>query len=89
MGGHFQDTKAAEELIPYLQNLCEGCCAGIADSVASKDERFDGGVFLSKIKHKDTVSGTANSAQNASKVFAGGGSIMWLAIFRIQRLRRN
>ena len=47
MGGHFQDTKAAEELIPYLQGFCEGCCAGIADVVVSKVECFDGGVFLS------------------------------------------
>ena len=57
MVGHFHDTKAADALKPYLQGFCKSCCAGIADFVASKVERFDGGVFLSKIKHKDTVSG--------------------------------
>ena len=57
MVGHFHDTKAADALKAYLQGFCKSSCAGIADFVASKVERFDGGVFLSKIKHKDTVSG--------------------------------
>ena len=69
MVGHFHDTKAADELKPYLQGFCKCCCAGIADFVASKVERFDGGVFLSEIEQKDTVSGGgANWGQNASKV---------------------
>ena len=57
MNGYFQDTKAEDALKPYRQGFCEGCYAGIADVVASKDERFDGGVFLSKIERKSTVSG--------------------------------
>ena len=57
MVGHFQDTKATKELIPYLQGFCEGCCAGIADVVVSKVELFDGGVILSYIEQKDMVSG--------------------------------
>ena len=60
VNGHFQDTKAAVELEPYLQGFCEGCCACIADSVACKVELFDGGVFLSEIEKTDTVSGGAN-----------------------------
>ena len=65
MVGHFQDTKAAEKLKPYLKGFCEGCCAGIADVVSSKVELFDGGVFLSEIEQKDTVSGGGNPGQNA------------------------
>ena len=47
-----QDTKAAEELKPYLQGFCKVCCTGIADAVASKVKRFDGGVVLQEIGKK-------------------------------------
>ena len=57
VNGHFQDTEAADAPKPYLQGFCEGCCAGIADVVPAKVELFDGGVFLSEIERKDTVSG--------------------------------
>jgi len=67
VNGYFQDTKAEDALKPYRQGFCEGCYAGIADVVASKVELFDGGVFLSEIKQKDTVSGGANPTQNACK----------------------
>ena len=46
-------------------------------------------VDLQDIDRKRMVSGGANSAQNASKVFVGGGSSVWVPIFRIQRQRRN
>ena len=67
MGANFQDTKAAEKLKAYLQSFCEGYYAGIADFVASKVECFDGGVFLSKIKHKDTVSGALTGVKTHPK----------------------
>ena len=60
MDGHIQDIKAEDELKPYLQGFCEGCCAGIADVVGSKVELFDGGVFLPEIERKDMVRGGAN-----------------------------
>ena len=81
VNGHFQDTKAAEELKPYLQGFCKVCCAGIADSVASEVKGFDGGVVLQEIERKDMVRGGANWGQHAPKVCAS----MWVAIFRIQR----
>ena len=46
-------------------------------------------VHLQEVDRKGLVSGGANSAQNASKVFVGGGSSVWVPIFRIQRQRRN
>ena len=73
----------------YPEHICDGLCSLVADVVSFKVELFDGGDFLPEIERKDTVSGgAANSAQNASKVFVGGGS-MWVPIFRIQRQRRN
>ena len=57
MVGHFQDKKAAEELKPYLQGFREGCYAGIANFVIFEVQLFDGGVFLSEIEQKHTVSG--------------------------------
>ena len=72
------------------EHLCDGLCSLVADVVSFKVELFDGGDFLPEIERKDTVSGgAANSAQNASKVFVGGGSSVWVPIFRIQRQRRN
>ena len=62
-----QDTKAAEELKPYLKGFCKVCCTGIADVVAFKVERFDGGVVLQEIEQKDMVSGGANRGQNDRK----------------------
>ena len=49
MVGHFQDTKAAEELKPYLQAFCKGCCAGIANIVTFEVQDLEGVIFLQKI----------------------------------------
>ena len=52
MVGHFQDTKAAEELKPYLQAFCEGCCAGIANIVIEEVQDLEGVIFLQEIGKK-------------------------------------
>ena len=52
MGGHFQDAKAAEELKPYLQAFCEGCCAGIANVVIAEVQDLEGVIFLQEIGKK-------------------------------------
>ena len=41
----------------YLQHLRDGRSSRIADFVANKVDLFDGGVFLSEIERKHTVSG--------------------------------
>ena len=41
----------------YLKHLCDGRSPFVADLVALKDERFNGGVFLSENESQDTVSG--------------------------------
>ena len=58
--GHFQDTKAAEELKPYLQSFCEGCCAGIANFVIPETQDLEGVIVLREIEQKSVVSGGAN-----------------------------
>ena len=50
--GHFQDTKAAVELKPYLQGFCEGCCAGITNVVPREIQDLEGVIFLQKIGKK-------------------------------------
>jgi hypothetical protein len=52
LNGHFQDTKAAEELKPYLQGFCEGCCAGIANLVIVEVQDLEGVIFLQEIGKK-------------------------------------
>ena len=41
----------------YLEHICDGLGSAIADFVPLKVELFDGGVFLSEVERKDTVSG--------------------------------
>ena len=41
----------------YLEHLCDGRSSLIADFVVSKVDACDGGVFLSEIEQKHTVSG--------------------------------
>ncbi len=55
--GRFQDTKAAEELKPYLQGFCEGCCAGIANFDIPEIQDLEGVVVLQEIERKIMVSG--------------------------------
>ena len=62
-----QDTKAAEELKPYLQGFCKVCCTGIADVVSSKVEHFDGAVVLQEIERKDMVSGALTGVKMHGK----------------------
>ena len=50
--GHFQDTKAAEELKPYLQAFCEGCYAGIANFITVEVQDLEGVIFLQEIGKK-------------------------------------
>jgi len=57
VNGHFQDTKAAEELKPYLQGFCEGCCAGIANIVEPEVQDLEGVIFLQEIDRKYVVRG--------------------------------
>ena len=52
MVGHFQHTKAAEELTPYLQGFCEGCCASIANVVIPEIQDLEGVIFLQEIGKK-------------------------------------
>ncbi len=73
VNGHFQDTKAAEELIPYLQGFCEGCCAGIANIVIPEVQGFEGVVVLQEIERKIMVSGGANSIRNAWNILCRCG----------------
>ena len=46
----------------YLKHLCDGNGTGVADFVASNEELFDGGVFLSEIEQKHTVTWGAKLA---------------------------
>ena len=57
MVSHFQDTKAAGELKPYLQGFCEGCCAGIAKVVLHEIQDLEGVIFLQEIDRKYVVRG--------------------------------
>ena len=52
LNGHFQDTKAAKELKPYLQGFCKGCCAGIANLVTVEVQDLEGVIFLQEIGKK-------------------------------------
>ena len=47
-----QDTKAAEELKPYLQGFCEGCYAGIANIITVEVQDLEGVIFLQEIGKK-------------------------------------
>ena len=44
-------------MVSYLEHICDGLGSAIADVVPLKVELFDGGVFLSEVERKDTVSG--------------------------------
>ena len=65
VNGHFQDTKAAVELKPYLQGFCEVYCAGIANFVAPEVQDLEGVVVLQEIERKIMVRGGGNSTRNA------------------------
>ena len=57
LNGHFQDTKAAEELKPYLQGVCKGCCADIANIVVPEVQGFESVVVLQELNEKAWLGG--------------------------------
>ena len=60
MNGHFQDTKAAEELKPYLQAFCEGCYAGISNIVFHEVQDLEGVIFLQELIENTWLAGALN-----------------------------
>ena len=44
-------------MLSYHEHSCDGLGSAVADYVPLKVELFDGGVFLSEVERKDTVSG--------------------------------
>ena len=49
----------------YPEHICNGLSSLVANFVPLKVHACNAGVVLPEIKNKDTVSGAANSAQNA------------------------
>ena len=67
------------------EHICEGLSSLVANFVAFKDELFDGGVFLSEIEGKDTVSGGALTGVNMH----GKGVSIVGAHFRIRWVKQS
>ena len=60
----------------YLEHICDGLGSAVADFVPLKVELFDGGVFLSEVERKDTVSGgVLTGIKTHGKQCAGQGSL--------------
>ena len=67
LNGHFQDTKAAEELKPYLQSFCEGYYADMANIVIPEVQGFESVVVLQEIERKSMVRGAVLTGVNWSR----------------------